>query len=722
MLIAGSGVDARGYYVTGALVAIVLQWGGALWAARVAAIARALAAGHPRRARALIRLVRRRWLRPSAQWLTASEAWGLFWEGSYERGIEVANRLVARDPARRWTGRASLVRAGCLVLLDRRGEARSDIVALRDGMRAVGEGTFVQARAHVLGAIVTFQDGDWTASRNELESGERWFPRSAPWRALARFYLAAIAQRQGRPDDCRRFLTDVLHADEELAVVRLARHAQADLFPDLPMPWRYARPLRQPRAAAGWRVYVQDLWLGSRYLCLQPPVKRAYSYAQIAALFFANLAVLALLRATEYVHGGALLTFRVGLALVPITLLIPSTFVMARILRPSMDPARLTGALLSVLPPLTALEYLGRRLMRLPDDVTSRAGALAKPIFLLTSPIIATLAVLWAVAVVVTLARRVAPGANMLRIAAAGTVFYMSWLPPTVYATNGGLWARPAETSEETEETEQSKLAPFLYEQADAVRDAEATLLPERPGVTDLYFVAVGAWGRQDVFLHEGRFAQNLFDRRFDTRGRSLALVDDPARPTAALPLKQNLLHALRAIGARMNPEEDILGLFVTSHGSAQGVAFSLGGTHRNVLDEQTLSPTELREALDGSGILWRVLIISACQSGVFVTPLQNDNTLIVTAASTDRLSFGCGNGVEFTEFGRALLADELTQERSFVTAFGKAIELVHVRELEQHRTPSLPQLFVGRAIGEKLRAFEHRLESSPAKGAQTTP
>ena len=101
-----------------------------------------------------------------------------------------------------------------------------------------------------------------------------------------------------------------------------------------------------------------------------------------------------------------------------------------------------------------------------------------------------------------------------------------------------------------------------------------------------------------------------------------------------------------------MNPEEDILALFVTSHGSAQGVALSLGGSHRNVLDEQTLSPTELREALDASGILWRVLIISACQSGVFVTPLQNDNTLIVTAASTDRLSFGCGNGVEFTEFG----------------------------------------------------------------------
>jgi len=247
-------------------------------------------------------------------------------------------------------------------------------------------------------------------------------------------------------------------------------------------------------------------------------------------------------------------------------------------------------------------------------------------------------------------------------------------------------------------------------------------LLPQRPGVTDLYFVSVGAWGRQDVFLNEARFAQDLFDRRFDTQGRSLTLVEDPARPMAVLPLKQNLLHALRAIGARMNPAEDILALFVTSHGSAQGVALSLGGSHRNVLDEQTLSPTELREALDASGILWRVLIISACQSGVFVTPLQNDNTLIVTAASSDRLYFGCGNGVEFTEFGRALLADELTQERSFVTAFAKAIELVHVRELEQHQTPSLPQLFVGQAIGEKLRTFEQRLGSSTARDAQTMP
>lgn len=703
---------ARGFYVSVWLIALLIQVAAIVWVVRFGSIVGALAAGHPRRARALLRLQQRRWPRMPARWLALREASALFWEGSFERSLQVANRLIDQGPSHRSVGWARLMRAACLVMLNRPEEARPDIAALRDGVPAVGDGLSLKIRTQILAGLVAFQEGDMNTSQRRLEAHEHSLGERNPWGALIRFQLAAIAFQQGRVEECQRMLALVLRADSELFVVRLAAHAHADLLPHTPMPSRYVRPLRQPRAAAGWRLYAQDLALGARYLCLRPPVRRTSSYAQVALLLIANLALLALLRSTEYVRGGHLLTFRVGLALVPIALYVPSTYLMARILRPRMDPARLAGALLSVLPLLTALEYLGRRLMRLPDGTMATASRLAKPLLFLreAGPMVATLAALWTIAVLVTLARRVAPRTNVLRLAAAATVFYLSWLPPTIYASNENLWAPPMEASEETYEQQQNKLAAFLYSQADAVHDAEAALLPERPGVTDLYFVGVGAWGRQDVFLHEARFAQDLFDRRFDTRGRSLVLVDDPAHGNDALPTKLNLFHVLRGVAARMNLEQDILCLFVTSHGSAQGVAFSLGDEHQGLVDEQTVSPRELHEALDGSGFRWRVLIISACQSGTFVAPLQNDSTLIVTAASGDRLSFGCTNGAEFTEFGRALLADELTRERSFTTAFANAIELVHTREQEQRRTPSMPQLFVGSAIADKLHELEDRL------------
>jgi hypothetical protein len=56
---------------------------------------------------------------------------------------------------------------------------------------------------------------------------------------------------------------------------------------------------------------------------------------------------------------------------------------------------------------------------------------------------------------------------------------------------------------------------------------------------------------------------------------------------------------------------------------------------------EETLSPAALAE-IGRTGLRHRVVIISACYSGVFVGPLANDNPLVITAADFDHSTFGC--------------------------------------------------------------------------------
>ncbi|MBI3343396.1 MAG: hypothetical protein HY028_00695 [Gammaproteobacteria bacterium] len=55
----------------------------------------------------------------------------------------------------------------------------------------------------------------------------------------------------------------------------------------------------------------------------------------------------------------------------------------------------------------------------------------------------------------------------------------------------------------------------------------KAKLLPERPGISDLYFVGMGSYALQDVFMKEVRYIQRQFDERFDTRGRSVSLINN---------------------------------------------------------------------------------------------------------------------------------------------------------------------------------------------------
>jgi hypothetical protein len=95
--------------------------------------------------------------------------------------------------------------------------------------------------------------------------------------------------------------------------------------------------------------------------------------------------------------------------------------------------------------------------------------------------------------------------------------------------------------------------------------------LPERAGQTDLYFLGLAGYADEDVFMNEVMLVKELFDEQFDTRERSLLLINND-ETVEDLPLANahNFELAVMALAETMNPAEDILFLILTSHGSEE--------------------------------------------------------------------------------------------------------------------------------------------------------
>jgi len=237
-----------------------------------------------------------------------------------------------------------------------------------------------------------------------------------------------------------------------------------------------------------------------------------------------------------------------------------------------------------------------------------------------------------------------------------------------------------------------------------ALRAALDRLAPQRPGTVDLYALVVGG-DAEEVFRREAEAVQRVLDERLGTAGRSVAMINDltQTQPEATL---NSIAYALRAVARRMDLEEDVLLLHLTSHG-LRNHELSL---RHPATPLYALSPLYLRALLDETGVRNRVVIVSACFSGGFVGPLATGDTMVLTAASGDRPSYGCGSDSQMTDFSRALYLRALTRTRSLREAAVRALDLVHEDEKARGYTHSLPQLRSGMGIDERLRAIERQL------------
>ncbi len=247
----------------------------------------------------------------------------------------------------------------------------------------------------------------------------------------------------------------------------------------------------------------------------------------------------------------------------------------------------------------------------------------------------------------------------------------------------------------------------LFHLQAGMLERQLATLAPQRAGIEDLYFIGVAPYASQDTFMQELQVVRKLMDERFDTAGRSIALINHTATlREAPIASVTQLRNTLGAVGKLMNPDEDVLFLFVTTHGSERHeLSFELPP-----LALQPLPPTALGRMLHDGGFKWKVIVISACFSGGFIEPLKDDNSIIITAADAKHSSFGCEYSSDFTWFSKAFFDEGLRNRRSLTDAFQHAREAVAAREKDQGLAPSSPQMFIGGAMRGKLESLTRRL------------
>ncbi|OFW97868.1 MAG: hypothetical protein A3D94_09110 [Alphaproteobacteria bacterium RIFCSPHIGHO2_12_FULL_66_14] len=186
---------------------------------------------------------------------------------------------------------------------------------------------------------------------------------------------------------------------------------------------------------------------------------------------------------------------------------------------------------------------------------------------------------------------------------------------------------------------------------------------------------------------------QSLREKLLAHGVRDIAVYSSNAarRAPAQLASATNVATALRTGGG------DACLVFITSHGEERG--FFLRP------DRRLFDPGSLDRVLSaGCGSVPTIVVVSACHSGTFLTSgMRRPNRVILTAAATDRASFGCGTGDQYTYYDQCLLQefDGATTWRGLAVATRSCVESLERRM--GMRPPSLPQMFVGTQV-EDLR------------------
>ena len=323
-------------------------------------------------------------------------------------------------------------------------------------------------------------------------------------------------------------------------------------------------------------------------------------------------------------------------------------------------------------------------------------------------------ALAWSAAIIIAAVVRLVRASLPARAWLAATAIALLVLP-TIWLPQSALWMPAPDGAGRLAAGSFHTLAEegAFYAQQRALDRELGALEPERPGIADIYLLAAGLYAGEDVFMKDVERVADLFGERFDTTGRTVRLVNNTktlqSYPIASL---TSIRESLRRIGAIMNRDEDVLVLYLTSHGS---------DTHELAVDFRPLrlrsiDPAELKAALDDAGVRWKVVVISACYSGGFIDALKDERTLIITAARADRASFGCGSASDATYLARALFDEALKNTHSLEAAFAAAAASIEGWERAKGYEPSEPQLFTGAEIRSKLAEIERRLAMGPRR------
>lgn len=320
------------------------------------------------------------------------------------------------------------------------------------------------------------------------------------------------------------------------------------------------------------------------------------------------------------------------------------------------------------------------------------------------------LPLVWVAAAQLRLAWRSGSGPGAARQAAAallvGVLLLSQWLQPLRY------WY-PDDSLDRSGGREPFALPQELFERQAPLLDSQLRqLAAPRRGQVDVFSVTFAPYAEEDVFLRESRLVSGVMEERFGAAGRSVQLVNH--RDTSeALPwaTPTNLQRAIAHIAARMDPDEDLLFIHLTSHGARSG-ALAAGFWPLTV---EPVTPELLHGWLHAAGVRHRIVSVSACYSGSWIAPLRDEHTLVMTAADAEHTSYGCGSRSELTFFGRAMFDEELRRTWSFEKAHAHARTVIEQREKEAGKDDgySNPLIHVGASIRPLLERLEREREAA---------
>jgi len=235
---------------------------------------------------------------------------------------------------------------------------------------------------------------------------------------------------------------------------------------------------------------------------------------------------------------------------------------------------------------------------------------------------------------------------------------------------------------------------------------ALAALQPQTKGVVDAYVVAIGL-DSDPIFGREAREAGKVLSRRYGAAGHTIVLAGTDGSGPSLLPngTPRALALTLARIAELMDRSQDVVVLYTAGHGAQVGLAYHDGDEGFGII-----SPARLARMFDELGIRNRLLILSACYSGVFVPSMASDTTALLTAASADRTSFGCAADKDWTFFGDAMINHALRQPVPLAKAGEDARALIAQWERMGKITPSQPQVSIGRGVAKWLAPLEARM------------
>lgn len=259
---------------------------------------------------------------------------------------------------------------------------------------------------------------------------------------------------------------------------------------------------------------------------------------------------------------------------------------------------------------------------------------------------------------------------------------------------------------------EEKRSEAWQFVQKKKFNAAVAALQPHKAGSVDSYVLSIG-FDSDPLFKRESAEAAKVLSRRYHASGRTMVLAagSDSKSTGTAQGSPDTMAAALEAISAKMNPAEDVLILFVTTHGSPEaGLVYRDGEEGLGAV-----GPKRLAALLDQYGFKRRMVILSACYAGIFIPALYGDQHVTITAAAADRPSFGCMPTNDWTFFGDALINNALRKPHGLVKAVDEAMSLIKGWEKTYKLNPSQPQFYVG----GKAETWLNLLDSNVPKSVE---